>query len=131
MVYYGAGTKLTRGDNTPKIYKSAKDNQITAEEIASEGLTAAISWRSYNFSGTDAAITIQEYQYVNLIKGDKLKSISLAEAANTAVDRIDGTERDCSSASYESGAAENNSGTLPAHKLYDSNNRQNQKKVRT
>ena len=55
MVYYGAGTKLTRGDNTPEIYKSVKDNQITAEEIASEGLTAAISWRAYNFSGTDAA----------------------------------------------------------------------------
>ena len=131
MVYYGAGTKLTRGDNTPKIYKSAKDNQITAEEIASEGLTAAISWRAYNFSGTDAAITIQEYQYINLIKGDKLKSISLAGAANTAVDRIDGTERDCSSASYESGAAENNSGTLPAHELRDSNGDPIHWKVRT
>ena len=73
LVYYGAGTKLTKGSNTPEIYKSVKDNQITAEEIASEGLTAAISWRSYNFSGTDAAIAIQEYQYVNLIEGDKLR----------------------------------------------------------
>ena len=131
LVYYGAGTKLTKGRNTPEIYKSVKDNQITAEEIASEGLTAAISWRAYNFSGTDAAVTIQEYQYVNLIKGDKLKSISLAEAANTAVDRIDGTERDCSAASYESGAAENNSGTLPAHELRDSNGQPIRWKVRT
>lgn len=131
LVYYGAGTKLTRGDKTPKIYKSVNDNQITAEEIASEGLTAAISWRSYNFSGTDAGITIQECQYINLIKGDKLNSISLANDAGHAVDRIDGTERDCLAASYETSAADDNEGSLPMHDLYDSDKRQIRWKVKT
>ena len=86
----------------------------------------AISWRAYNFSGTDAAITIQEYQYVNLIEGDKLNSISLKDAA----DHIDGHERDCLAASYESGAAGNNDGSLPMHKLQQ-NGKEIHWKVRT
>lgn len=117
LVYYGAGTKLTRGANTPTIYKSVNDNHITTEEIASEGLTAAISWRPYNFSGNDAAITIQEYQYINLIQDDELTSISLTD--NTEGD-IDSTERDCTAAQYKANSSGAGAGELPPHNLLDS-----------
>ena len=78
IAYYGSGTKITRTVNTPKIYKNVKDSSISSEDIASVGLSAAIPWHAYNFSkadGIDRHIELTEYQYVNLINGDKLKTV--------------------------------------------------------
>ena len=41
-------------------------------------MSAAIPWHAYNFSkadGIDRHIELTEYQYVNLINGDKLKTV--------------------------------------------------------
>jgi hypothetical protein len=76
LAYYGSGTKITRSINTPKIYKTKSESTITADDIASLGLSAAIQWRTYNFGLANAKLTLTEYQYINLTNGNTLISCS-------------------------------------------------------
>jgi hypothetical protein len=44
LVYYGAGTLIVKGADTPTLYKYASSGEISEEEIMTNGLTAAIPW---------------------------------------------------------------------------------------
>lgn len=83
IAYYGMGTTITRGINTPPIFKYTSDDLISTEEIATNGINAAIPWRNYDLSGTNKALTIIENQFINLTAGDTLTSITLAGSHGT------------------------------------------------
>lgn len=79
IAYYGSGTRIKCTPNTPVIFKSSRDAIISAEEIATNGLSAAIPWRTYNFSNTgdiDKSLVLTEYQYKNLLPGNTLNGVS-------------------------------------------------------
>ena len=83
IAFYGAGTTIKKDTNTRDIYKYTTDEVISVEEISEAGLNASIPWRTYNFSGTNASLTLRENQYINLTKGDSLLAIELAGSADT------------------------------------------------
>ena len=81
IAYYGSGTRIKCTPNTPLIFKSSKDAMISAEEIATNGLSSAIPWRAYNFSNTgdtNKSLVLTEYQYKNLLPGNTLSGVSTA-----------------------------------------------------
>jgi hypothetical protein len=75
MAYYGGGTEVTRSKDSPDLIKLATDSEISAELINEQGLSAAIPWRTYSLNESSQFV-LTEFQYVNLVKGDTLKSIS-------------------------------------------------------
>ena len=81
IAYYGAGTKIKKTIYTPQIYKSKFDNEISAEEIATKGLSAAIPWRPYSFgnAGHNKELVLTEYQYITLAEGSTLVSCELED----------------------------------------------------
>lgn len=79
MAYYGSGTEIVRDLATPEIRRQVSDSKIFADQVNKLGLIAAIPWRPVNLSGQNASLTINEYQYVNLIAEDSLTSIALAK----------------------------------------------------
>ena len=80
MAYYGSGTQIEVGENTPTIKRLASANKISAEAINELGLVSAIPWTEVTLSGEKAAITIKEYQYLTLIEGDSLESITFVDS---------------------------------------------------
>lgn len=82
LAYYGAGTKIKISNKTPTIYKSKNDSSISATEIATYGLSAAIPWRSYSLSD-ESYIKLTEYQYRNLVAGDKLETLGVSGGGGT------------------------------------------------
>jgi len=107
IAYYGSGTKIKKTVYTPTIYKFASDNDISTDEIASNGLNAAIPWRAFDFSksGTqDKKLVITEYQYINLTKGNILNSITALNSTSNEEEQIeralDNEFRDIKSATY-------------------------------
>ena len=105
IAYYGAGTKIKRSKDTPLIFKSVHDSIITAEDIATNGLSAAIPWRTYNFSTTGdikRRLTLTEYQYRNLVQGNILKAVSKTEYDPTTIEfDLGNTWEKCKGAIYE------------------------------
>ena len=86
IAWYGSGTKIKRTDKTPEIYKYGSDDSISTEDIASQGLSAAIPWRPFDFSkngGFDRSLSLIEYQYINLINGNTLCTITSTESSDT------------------------------------------------
>jgi hypothetical protein len=83
MAYYGSGTEIVRDLATPEIRRQVSDSKIFADQVNKLGLIAAIPWRPVNLSGQNASITINEYQYVNLIAEDSLTSIALAKDSSS------------------------------------------------
>ena len=66
IAWYGAGTKLKRTLYTPEIYKYASDDSISTEDIASQGLSAAIPWRPFDFSKIgdfDKSLSLIEFNW--------------------------------------------------------------------
>ena len=120
IAFYGAGTTIKKGSNTPDIYKYTTDEVISAEEISTAGLNASIPWRTYNFSNNGAQLTLRENQYINLTKGDSLLNINLR---NTQTD-ITGEFTPVVTASYKLAAKDNASAVevpLPKLSLEDEN----------
>lgn len=77
IAFYGFGSTIRRGINTPTIFKYTSDDVISTSEIATNGINASIPWRNYNLSGEKAAITIVENQFINLTAGDTLERVHL------------------------------------------------------
>lgn len=107
IAYYGSGTRIKRTIHTPLIYKFNLDNDISTDEIASNGLSAAIPWRAFDFSKSgshDKKLTITEYQYINLTKGNILNSVTAVSSSSnedeTTEITIDNTFKDIKSATY-------------------------------
>lgn len=86
LAYYGAGTKITRGENTPTLQKNIANEQPTMSEISELGLLAAIPWQKVNLSIANAALTILEYEYITLAAGDTLFSLELTDGLATLTD---------------------------------------------
>lgn len=76
MAYYGSGTTIKKSGLTPDLVKYKSDAVVSAEEIANQGLSAAIPWRTYDLSGSTKAINIIEHQYVNLTAEDTLNTFN-------------------------------------------------------
>jgi hypothetical protein len=74
LVYYGAGTLIVRGTETPILRKYTYDGEVSEEDIMTNGLAADIPWQPYNLSG-DKGLLIIENQYVSLTEGDTIVSI--------------------------------------------------------
>ena len=74
IAFYGFGSTIRRTHNTPTIYKYVTENTITSEEIATNGLSESIPWRSYNFED-NGSLSIIENQFINLTEGDYLINI--------------------------------------------------------
>ena len=72
IAYYGFGTTIRRGINTPTIFKYTADDVISTAEIAANGINASIPWRNYNLAAENSALTITENQFINLTAGDEL-----------------------------------------------------------
>ena len=104
IAFYGFGSTIRRTHNTPTIYKYVTENTITSEEIATNGLSESIPWRSYNFED-NGALSIIENQFINLTAGDYLINIELENNE----DCIDSEYKNAVSASYSFAADANNS----------------------
>lgn len=76
LAFYGSGTELifvSSADISPNDYIPGISNEeVTVETISNFGIDQ-IPWVLCNFSNSTYLI-LKEYQYVNLIAGDKLKS---------------------------------------------------------
>ena len=84
MAYYGSGTEVVTDINTP-VLKRPFSQKLSAEQINKLGLIASIPWTYVALSERDASITINEYQYVNLIEEDQLIQIKLSESAPSPI----------------------------------------------
>lgn len=78
LVYYGAGTLIVKGTNTPTLRKYETDGEVSEEDIMTNGLAAAIPWQPYSLSGSQG-LKIIENQYISLTEGDILISIDGTE----------------------------------------------------
>ena len=82
VAYYGAGTLVIRGAETPDITKDMNLGEPTEEDIMNYGLAAAIPW-GYAYDLTEKkALRLIEHQYITLTEGDTLISIG-NESRNT------------------------------------------------
>ena len=113
LAWYGSGTKITRHKGTPAIYKLKSENNISVDDIASNGLAASIPWRSYSLNDLDTenkkSLLLTEYQYKNLSEGDTLISIELKEQ-NT---NLNETWQECKAARYQFEEADSGDDPLP------------------
>lgn len=98
LAYFGAGTRIKRSLYTPEIFKYHTDSAVSAEEISARGMSAAISWRPFDFSASGGRVkklTLTEFQYINLIEGNILNYVSTSPSAKeksfspNGIDNID------------------------------------------
>ena len=91
MAYYGQGTEVQLyGVDASTLKLQDNDIEVPAEKIAQMQLRD-IPWKYLNLDSIAHKIFLQEYQYVNLTKGDRVKgpiyysasSISITELNNT------------------------------------------------
>jgi hypothetical protein len=97
IAYYGFGSTIRRGINTPTIFKYVSDDVINTAEISTNGINASIPWRNYNLKGDKQELTITENQFINLTAGDELVTLFLKNAdSNTVINNdyleVDNTE---------------------------------------
>lgn len=95
IAFYGFGSTIRRTHNTPTIYKYVTENNITSEEIATNGLSESIPWRNYNFED-NGTLSIIENQFINLTEGDYLIDIDFENNE----DCIDSEYKNVNSATY-------------------------------
>lgn len=98
IAFYGFGSTVRRGINTPPIFKYTSDDLISAEQISSAGLSASIPWRNCKLNDENAAITITENQFINLTEGDQLISLNFSAGSSTGC--LDSQYRDVTDATY-------------------------------
>ena len=113
MAFYGKGTLIVKGANTPVLKKKITSELLTAEDIITYGLAATINWVQVDLSGVDASLLVKEYQYVNLTKDDKL--ISLSGASSSILNK---EWKPCTNASFLL-SSETNTQELPKLKTND------------
>lgn len=75
LAYYGAGSIIVKSTETAKLIKYTTDGEVSSEEIATNGLMAAIPWGNYNLAG-NRRIKVIENQYISLTAGDAIKSVT-------------------------------------------------------
>lgn len=75
--YYGPGTTITLGANTPTIFRYTSSTEVTLEDILTYGLDAEIPWVTANLKGTNKNIIITENTFLSLTEGDKLLQLTL------------------------------------------------------
>lgn len=81
IAYYGFGSTIRRGRNTPTIFKYTSDDVISTADISTHGINSSIPWRNYNLEGEDQALTITENQFINLTAGDELLTLDLLNSS--------------------------------------------------
>lgn len=81
LAYYGAGSIIIKGAATAELIKYTTDGEVSSEEIATNGLMAAIPWGYYNLSG-NRSIRVIENQYISLTAGDAVKSVTTSTCAS-------------------------------------------------
>ena len=79
IAFYGFGSTIKRGLNTPTIFKYTSDDVISTTEISTNGINASIPWRNYNLSGEKSELVITENQFINLTTGDELLSLDVTD----------------------------------------------------
>lgn len=79
MAYYGSGSEIKRGRNTPDLYVTAEERKISMEAANEVGLVASMPWTPFDLSGTNGGLTISEYQIINLALGDELAEVIFPE----------------------------------------------------
>lgn len=83
FAYYGNGTRVVKGTATPELKRINSKDQLTADDIATRGLAAAIDWTPFNLNGPTRNITLQEYQYQVLTSGSILKTLEFDTTPET------------------------------------------------
>ena len=97
--YYGPGTTIKIGKDTPTIKRTISNNEVTLGEILSYGLSVDIPWVTVNLSGDTKKITIIENSFISLTADDQLCEISgLADASGN---KITGNWASVTSAKYK------------------------------
>ena len=76
LVFYGAGTLIVKGSETPELIKYSSLGEVSEEDIMTNGLAAEIPWQAYSLSGTNKGLQIIEHQYISLTEGDMIISIN-------------------------------------------------------
>ncbi len=84
--YYGPGTTITLGANTPTIFRYTSSTEVTLEDILTYGLDAEIPWVTANLYGANKNIIITENTFLSLTEGDKLLQLTLNEDNSSAED---------------------------------------------
>ena len=76
--YYGSGSVITveKGAKIPKATEIIEVSQILEQGLQS------VPWSRVELLGGDKKVTVTEYQYVTLVKGDTLNSLTLADGGN-------------------------------------------------
>lgn len=88
LAYYGNGTKIIRSNEDLVLQRAiTQDESTTSDEILQNGLAASIPWITKTLTGENY-IELQEYQYINLIKGNILTDLSLLENNKAKIDNI-------------------------------------------
>lgn len=109
FVYYGSGAEIRRSPKTPSIERPVSLSKMSMDEISSSGLVASMPWVPFNLSAANAAISVSEYQIINLVEKDALLNVSwLPEEQNTV---LSNKFRRIQSADY---SVQGNEGTLPS-----------------
>ena len=80
MAYYGSGTKIVKSNKTPALIKHKQNSNTLSEDIANDGLLAALPWVQVHLNPTDdnkdRKLSIYEYQFITLTKGDTIININ-------------------------------------------------------
>jgi hypothetical protein len=97
MAYYGAGTEIRCQEFTPTLRRPQVD-ALSMDKMVESGVVSSIPWTKFNLSGNRQALELVEYQIINLVEGDTIKSLALSENAEGTI--LTSDYLDVDSASY-------------------------------
>lgn len=80
LAYYGNGVEVSTQEGSAAQFILDNDDKVSMEDILETGI-AAVPWKQFSLSTNEngPSLTMREYQYINLGKGDKLDSIILGQ----------------------------------------------------
>ena len=117
MAYYGFGSEIVVDPTVPVIKRHYSQSTISAEQINQLGLVSAIPWTTVTLPSR-AGITVYEYQYINLIEGDTLDSITLDSGVTTSSTWLKDSFQKITGATYKT-AGMGDSAPLPPFSISD------------
>ena len=79
LAYYGNGTKIVKTGDIELVRDITSEESTSADEILQYGLAASIPWITLQLT-TNKNIALYEYQYINVVKGQKVSDISFKES---------------------------------------------------
>lgn len=79
LAYYGNGTKIVKTGEIELVRDITSEESTSADEILQYGLAASIPWITLQLT-TNKNISLHEYQYINVVKGQKVSDISFKES---------------------------------------------------